>query len=84
MTHNKMHAGGVADNSGPWNDEKDPFEVIQRYAPSAGFEYNILEIFHLTIQDAECNILKLSGLQVKWIWPTNGIKFASHNNPPRV
>ena len=22
-----MHAGGVADNNGPWNDEKDPFEV---------------------------------------------------------
>ena len=23
----KMHAGGVAESSGPWNDEKDPFEV---------------------------------------------------------
>ena len=22
-----MHAGGVAESSGPWNDEKDPFEV---------------------------------------------------------
>ena len=22
-----MHAGGVAENNGPWNDEKDPFEV---------------------------------------------------------
>lgn len=59
MTHNKMHAGGVADNSGPWNDEKDPFEVIQRYAPSAGFEYNILEIFHLTIHGCRMQHLKI-------------------------
>ena len=22
-----MHAGGVAESSGPWNDDKDPFEV---------------------------------------------------------
>ena len=59
VTHNKMHAGGVADNSGPWNDEKDPFEVIQRYAPSAGFEYNILEIFHLTIHGCRMQHLKI-------------------------
>ena len=23
-----MHAGGVAESSAPWNDEKDPFEVL--------------------------------------------------------
>ena len=23
-----MHAGGVAESSGPWNDDKDPFEVL--------------------------------------------------------
>ena len=23
-----MHTGGVADNNGPWSDEKDPFEVL--------------------------------------------------------
>ena len=22
-----MHAGGVAESSAPWNDDKDPFEV---------------------------------------------------------
>ena len=23
-----MHAGGVAESAAPWNDEKDPFEVL--------------------------------------------------------
>ena len=27
-----MHAGGVAESSGPWNDEKDPFEVFRDFS----------------------------------------------------
>ena len=27
----EMHAGGVAESSGPWNDDKDPFEVWRQY-----------------------------------------------------
>ena len=26
-----MHAGGVAESSGPWNDDKDPFEVTSQH-----------------------------------------------------
>ena len=40
-----MHAGGVADNSGPWNDEKDPFEVIFRLGSDGSQREDLNEIY---------------------------------------
>ena len=34
-----MHAGGVAESTAPWNDEKDPFEVYCIPVGREGFDY---------------------------------------------
>ena len=35
-----MHAGGVAESSAPWNDEKDPFEVLSLSPPDCCYLFD--------------------------------------------
>ena len=46
-----MHAGGVAESSAPWNDDKDPFEVdstiIKDYLQKEAWNFLFTDSFSL-------------------------------------
>lgn len=46
-----MHAGGVAESSAPWNDEKDPFEVL-----SLSTNEEIYLLIPLILSESEKNL----------------------------